>query len=82
MDGLKKLQLSERQDIIKCGLTMLKPPESAALTLFYLDEQSIKEVEDIMGLTNSHVKILLHKGRKNLLESLKKITNGEITHLL
>ena len=82
LDGLKKLQLSGRKEIIRRGLDMLKPVESAALTLFYLDEQSIKEVEDIMGLTNSHVKILLHRGRKNLLESLKKITNRELTHLL
>ncbi|SFT66354.1 RNA polymerase sigma-70 factor, ECF subfamily [Algoriphagus locisalis] len=82
LDGLKTLQLADRKELIQRGLDTIKPAESAALTLFYLEEQSIKEIEDIMGLTSSHVKILLHRGRKSLLESLQKITNTELIHLL
>ncbi|MFC5625895.1 RNA polymerase sigma factor [Algoriphagus winogradskyi] len=82
LDGLKSLQLVERKDVIKRGLDTMKPAESAALTLFYLEEQSIREIEEIMGLTSSHVKILLHRGRKSLLLSLQKITNNELIHLL
>ncbi|MEB2777084.1 RNA polymerase sigma factor [Algoriphagus sp. D3-2-R+10] len=82
LDGLKSLQLIERKELIQRGLDAMKPAESAVLTLFYLEEQSIKEIEEIMGLTSSHVKILLHRGRKSLLESLQKITNSELIHLL
>ncbi|WP_339869067.1 RNA polymerase sigma factor [uncultured Algoriphagus sp.] len=82
LDGLKSLQLIERKELIKQGLDALKPAESAVLTLFYLEEQSIKEIEEIMSLTSSHVKILLHRGRKSLLESLRAITKSELIHLL
>lgn len=82
LDGLKSLQLIERKELIQQGLDTIKPAESAVLTLFYLEEQSIKEIEEIMSLTSSHVKILLHRGRKNLLESLRKITKSELIHLL
>ena len=82
LDGLSSMQLEERKKIIQRGLDLMKPAESAALTLFYLDEQSIKEIEVIMGLTSSHVKILLHRGRKSLLDSLQKITKSELIHLL
>lgn len=82
LDGLSSMQLEERKKIIQRGLDSMKPAESAALTLFYLDEQSIKEIEVIMGLTSSHVKILLHRGRKSLLDSLQKITKSELIHLL
>lgn len=82
LDGLKSLQLIERKELIQRGLDVMKPAESAALTLFYLEEQSIKEIEEIMGLKGSHVKILLHRGRKSLLESLQKITKAELIHLL
>ncbi|MDR7130371.1 RNA polymerase sigma-70 factor (ECF subfamily) [Algoriphagus sp. 4150] len=82
LDGLKSLQLAERKDLIRRGLDAIKPMESVALTLFYLEEQNIKEIEEIMGLTGSHVKILLHRGRKNLLDSLRNITNSELIHLL
>jgi RNA polymerase sigma-70 factor (ECF subfamily) len=63
LDGLKALQLMERKELIQQGLDALKSAESAVLTLFYLEEQSIKEIETIMSLKNSHVKILLHKER-------------------
>ncbi len=82
LDGLKSLQLAERKDLIRRGLDAIKPAESAVLTLFYLEEQSIKEIEEIVGLTSSHVKILLHRGRKNLLDALRNITNSELIHLL
>tara|TARA_R110002020_G_scaffold269065_5_gene484366 strand:+ start:275 stop:850 length:576 start_codon:yes stop_codon:yes gene_type:complete len=82
LDGLKSLQLQERKELIKQGLDAMKPVESAVLTLFYLEEQSIKEIEEIMSLTSSHVKILLHRGRKNLLESLRTITKSELIYLL
>lgn len=82
VDGLRSLQLIERKALIQQGLETMKPAESAVLTLFYLEEQSIKEIEEIMSLTSSHVKILLHRGRKNLLESLRNITKSELIHLL
>ncbi|WP_140160501.1 RNA polymerase sigma factor [Algoriphagus antarcticus] len=82
LDGLKSLQLIERKELIQQALFTMKPAESAVLTLFYLEEQSIKEIEEIMSLTSSHVKILLHRGRKNLLESLRTITKSELIHLL
>lgn len=82
LDGLNLLQLIERKELIKQGLHAMKPTESAVLTLFYLEEQSIKEIEEIMSLTTSHVKTLLHRGRKSLLESLRAITKNELIHLL
>lgn len=81
-DGLKCFQLMERKELIRQALNAMKPAESAVLTLFYLEEQSIKEIEEIMSLKNSHVKILLHRGRKSLLESLQKLTKSELIHLL
>lgn len=82
LDGLKSLQLKERKELIQQGLADLKPAESAILILFYLEEQSIKEIEQIMSLTSSNIKILLHRGRKNLLESMRSITKSELIHLL
>lgn len=82
LDGLKSLQLKERKELIQHGLEALKPAESAVLTLFYLEEQSIKEIEEIMSLTSSNIKILLHRGRKNLLDSMRTITKSELIHLL
>lgn len=82
LDGLRSLHLEERSLLIRKALNNLKPSESAVLTLFYLKEQTIKEIEEITQFSESHIKILLHRGRKNMLESLRKISNQELINLL
>lgn len=82
LDGLNSMHIEERNQLIKKALDIIKPSESAVLTLFYLEEQSIKEIEEITLFSESQVKILLHRGRKHLLESLKKISNQELINLL
>lgn len=82
MSGIEQLHIEERKSLIKKALDTIKPSESAVLTLFYLEQQSIKEIEQITDLTESHIKILLHRGRKSLLSSLQKITNQELINLL
>ncbi|MBB6328749.1 RNA polymerase sigma-70 factor (ECF subfamily) [Algoriphagus iocasae] len=82
VNGLEMIHLEERKLLIKKAMDQLKPTESAVLTLFYLEEQSIKEIEQITELTESHIKILLHRGRKNMLSSLQKISKKELTNLI
>ncbi len=43
----------------------LNEKEAVVLNLFYLEELSIKEVVEILGYTESNVKVLLHRARKN-----------------
>ncbi len=82
VDGLDILHRSERKKIILSALDRLRPDERAALTLFYMNENSIKEIEEITGLTASNIKILLFRGRKKLLSELKKSLKGEIVDML
>jgi RNA polymerase sigma factor (sigma-70 family) len=41
------------------------------LLLFYLAEKSVKEINTITGLSISNIKVILHRTRKKLFESLK-----------
>ncbi len=82
LDGFGLLSSNERKAILKEGLSKMKPSESAVLTLFYLNQFSIKEIEEITSQSNSQVKILLHRGRKNLYDILQKETNNELSQLL
>ena len=81
-DSLKVLHHKERKKIISEALTKLKDDESVVMTLFYLSENSTKEIEEITGFTKSNIKILLHRGRKKLLIELKKILKQEIVDIL
>lgn len=72
-DTLDYIESKERSKLINQALNEIPEGESVALTLFYLEENSIKEIAEIMGLTVSNVKVRLHRGRKNLAAALKKI---------
>ncbi len=82
LDGMEMLEVNERKEIVQKGLQYLKPNESAVLTLFYLEELSIKEIMAITSQSESQIKILLHRGRKNLCKIIEKITNKELINLL
>ncbi|SHO65110.1 RNA polymerase sigma factor [Algoriphagus zhangzhouensis] len=80
--GLELLEEKDRKNIIQIALNKLRPAESTILTLYYLDEQSIKEIEEITDFTESNIKILLHRGRKNLIKELNKTHHKETLRML
>ena len=82
LDGLEILHREERTALVKKGLEMLNPAEAAALTLFYHEEQSVKEIAAITGSSESNVKVQLFRGRKHLEVILKKLANKELIGLL
>jgi RNA polymerase sigma-70 factor (ECF subfamily) len=50
----------------------LKPLEKTAITLFYLEEMNVKEVAEIMNISESYVKVTVHRAKKSLKEMIKK----------
>ncbi len=81
-DGLEIMHQEERTALIKKGIELLNPSEAVVLTLFYLEDQSIKEIASITSLTESNVKVQLHRGRKHLGQILQKLSNKELIGLV
>lgn len=81
-DGLEIMHQEERTALIKKGIELINPSEAVVLTLFYLEDQSIKEIASITGLTESNVKVQLHRGRKHLGQILQKLSNKELIGLV
>lgn len=81
MDGLEIMQLEERADLVKKGIQLLNSAEAVVLTLFYLEDQSIKEISTITGSTESNVKVQLFRGRKNLASVIQKLSKKELIGL-
>lgn len=50
-------------------LKVLKPKEYTVITLFYLKEKSIKDISEITSISNSNVKVLLHRARTKIKKS-------------
>ncbi len=57
-------------DRVRQAMRKLPPKDSLALTLFYLEEYSLKEVSDITGWSLANTKVILHRARKSLRAAL------------
>ena len=68
---LEHLQVSEQQAYIKEAIGRLPTTEGLLITLYYLDEKSIREIEEITGLSESNIKVKLFRARKVLEDQLR-----------
>ena len=67
------LDKDEQIHTINEALKMLPDRESVVLRLFYLEEESIKDVCEITGWSESNTKVILHRARKSMLCALNKL---------
>lgn len=81
LDGLEILHREERAALVKKSIEMLHPTEAAILTLFYLEDQPVKEIAVVTGKSESNVKVQLFRARKHLESNLKKIGSKELLGL-
>lgn len=77
-DGLEILHQAEQSALVKRAIELLNPTEAVVLTLFYMEDLSIKEITGITGSTESNVKVQLFRGRKHLTTVLQKLTRSEL----
>lgn len=72
-DESEELLLNEIQfEQLGKAMESLKETERLMLELYYFQNQSIKEIAMVCSLTESHVKVLLHRTRQKLSQILKK----------
>lgn len=67
-----EIALDEMKGHISECISRLKPLERTAITLFYLEELSVKDVAEIMNISESYVKVTVHRAKKNLKGLIKK----------
>jgi RNA polymerase sigma-70 factor (ECF subfamily) len=68
---LEHLQATEREKYVKAAIAKLPKLESLIITLYYMNENSIEEIEEITGLSASNIKVKLFRARKVLGKELK-----------
>ncbi|WP_299437793.1 RNA polymerase sigma factor [uncultured Aquimarina sp.] len=77
-NALSYLQDKERKQIISDSILKLPEEEAAIVTLYYFEEKSVKEIKEIVGLTEDNIKIKLYRSRKKLYSILKYHVSPEI----
>ena len=72
------LDEEEQKMFIQKAINSLNEQESTILTLFYFEETPVGEISEITGLSQSNVKVKLHRIRKKLFFEFKNILEQKI----
>jgi len=72
----------EQKKFIQLALRSMNVKERLCLTLYYLNEMSVKEIHDMTGMSPSNIKVLLYRGRQNFYLELRKHLKTDLTSLL
>jgi RNA polymerase sigma factor (sigma-70 family) len=80
--ALGRLSSEERQHYLQIALNKMTPESRSLLMMFYFDQLSVTEITEVTNLTESNVKVKIHRGRKKLFELLMEILKDEIISIL
>ena len=69
-DAFEKKEL---QDILEKAIDMLKEKDRLVLSLYYYEELTLKEIGEILGVSESRVSQLNNRAISNLREAMKKL---------
>ena len=69
------LENKDRYELITKAMEKIPSDEALLLTLYYLEESSIEEIQQITGLSGSNVKVKLFRGRKHLYAEIEQMTH-------
>lgn len=71
-NAIDRLQKQDLKKLIKRVFEKIPAKEALVLHLYYINDQSIVEIEEITALTKANVKVLLHRGRSSFYKMLKE----------
>lgn len=77
-DTLNGMTSEEQTILVQEALKQIRPKESLVLRLFYLEDQSAKTIADETGWAEANVRVILHRGRKNMLSVVNRLLCNEL----
>ena len=79
---LEAMKEEEQKKYVRQAVDRLPEKDALIITLFYLNENSIEEIQQITDLTESNVKVKLFRARKKLKTELAGLLNEELNTIL
>lgn len=68
----EKLDQKVLQSLVKNAINMLPADDKIIVLLYYYNDYPLKEIAEIAGIKENHVKIKLHRARAKLMQQLEK----------
>ncbi len=81
-ESITELNEQDQKYYINLVLEKLSPNDSLILRLFYLNENTLKEIQEITGFSETNIKTILHRSRKRFYIALKEELKHEIKSII
>jgi len=75
--GADEIEKKDMKEFIHDLISKLPERYTAIITMFYLNEMSIEEISEVMGITVTNVKVMLHRSRNSLRDLILKTKLAE-----
>ena len=75
--GADDIEKKDHSKFVQETISKLPERYSAVITMFYLNEMTIDEISEVMGITISNVKVMLHRSRNSLRDLILKTNLAE-----
>ena len=79
---IEAIKNNEQEKYVKQAIENLGETDALLITLFYLNDNSIEEIQEITEMTQSDVKVRLFRARKRLYKELSLLLKEEIKTIL
>jgi len=79
---LEAIKNGEQQKYVRQAIDRLPEKDALLITLFYMNESSVEEIEQITNLTQSNIKVKLFRARKKLNAELSFLLKEEVKTIL
>ncbi len=79
---LEAIKNGEQQKYVSQAIDNLGETDSLLITLFYLHDNSIEEIQEITEMSQSNVKVRLFRARKKLYKELSLLLKEEVKTIL
>lgn len=79
---IEAIKNGEQQKYVREAINRLPEKDALLITLFYMNESSVEEIEQITNLTQSNIKVKLFRARKKLNTELSFLLKEEVKTIL
>lgn len=78
IENLDRLDPGEQKSILAKLFDTLNPDESTLITLYYFEQVQTEEIANITGLSQSNVKVKLHRIRQKMHNTLLNLMSNQL----
>ncbi len=79
---IEAIKNGEQQKYVRDAIDRLPEKDALLITLFYMNESSVEEIEQITNMTQSNIKVKLFRARKKLNTELSFLLKEEVKTIL